>query len=107
LADDVHHDYFLREYFPKIIQTEYPHLVHNHLLKKELLSMLLANLVINVMGPLWVFEVVDTSLKRVNLFLNQLMRDGADKYLKELDLFDYDYQAIHKKLATLHDTMVQ
>lgn len=61
IVDQPFYDQFLINYFPEIIQDEFRIDILNHPLRKEIIATVLSNILINRVGPTFVYEISQVS----------------------------------------------
>jgi glutamate dehydrogenase len=85
--------YYL-EYFPKRFQTEYKDYLKHHPLKVEITATVLANLIINTMGPCFVGQMSEAfrvdSLEVVRAFVEVLEQTNFSEQLQAYKAFEHD-----------------
>ncbi|MGN6514721.1 MAG: NAD-glutamate dehydrogenase, partial [Rhizomicrobium sp.] len=61
LPDDPYFDSLLADYFPKAAANRFPEAVTQHRLRREIISTMLANRIVNIAGPVFVHRVKEIS----------------------------------------------
>lgn len=61
ILDKAFYKPWLQKYFPKIIQDRFVHAIKKHPLRREITATVLANEIINRVGPAFIYEVSQTS----------------------------------------------
>ena len=92
---------YYQQYFPKLFQTKYKDYLKHHPLKIEITATVLANLIINTMGPCFIEQMSEAfrvdALEVVRAFVEVLEQTGFEEQLKIYKFFD------HNKKKTLED----
>lgn len=102
---------FYLEYFPKHFQTEYRGYLKYHPLKVEITATVLANLIINTMGPCFAKQVseafqVDT-LEVVRAFVEVLEQTNFYEQLLQYKTLDHDQGKTLKALRNITQNIAQ
>jgi glutamate dehydrogenase len=99
------------EYFPKRFQTVYQDQLKFHPLKVEITATVLANLIINTMGPCFVGQMSEAfrvdSLEVVRAFVEVLEQTNFDKQLRAYKTFDHDKETTLTALRRLSRNLAQ
>jgi len=99
------------EYFPKRFQTEYKDYLKHHPLKMEITATVLANLVINTMGPCFVGQMSEAfrvdSLEVVRAFVEVLEQTNFSEQLQVYKAFDHDVETTLYALRRLTQNLAQ
>jgi glutamate dehydrogenase len=99
------------EYFPKRFQTEYKDYLKHHPLKVEITATVLANLVINTMGPCFVGQMSEAfrvdSLEVVRAFVEVLEQTSFHEQLQNYKIFNHDKEETLDALRRLTQNLAQ
>jgi NAD-specific glutamate dehydrogenase len=99
------------EYFPKRFQTEYKDYLKHHPLKVEITATVLANLVINTMGPCFVGQMSEAfrvdSLEVVRAFVEVLEQTSFHEQLQNYKTFNHDKEETLDALRRLTQNLAQ
>lgn len=99
------------QYFPKRFQTEYKNYLKSHPLKVEITATVLANLIINTMGPCFVGQMSEAfrvdPLEVVRAFVEVLEQTSFDEQLNAYKIFDHDKETTLKSLRRLTRSLSQ
>jgi glutamate dehydrogenase len=99
------------EYFPKRFQTEYKDYLKHHPLKMEITATVLANLIINTMGPCFVGQMSEAfrvdSLEVVRAFVEVLEQTNFSEQLQAYKAFDHDIETTLYALRRLTQNLAQ
>lgn len=102
--------YYLR-YFPKRFQTDYKDYLNFHPLKVEITATVLANLIINTMGPCFVGQMSEAfrvdSLEVVRAFVEVLEQTDFDEQIQAYKTFDHDKETTLNSLRRLTRNLAQ
>jgi glutamate dehydrogenase len=94
-------------YFPKLLQTEFKNNLFLHPLKAEILATLLANQIVNIMGPCWCIQIAiqyqKTPSEIALEFFKVLKQSGYDKKWETLSqaTFEIHPEQTYQKLLDL------
>lgn len=61
LVEDPQYSKYLLDYFPELLQTKFADSIVHHPLKKEIIATVLANTLINRVGPIFVYDLAGTA----------------------------------------------
>ncbi len=99
------------QYFPKRFQTEYKNHLKFHPLKVEITATILANLIINSMGPCFVGQMSEAfrvdSLEVVRAFIEVLEQTNFDEQLLAYKTFDHSKEETLIALRSLTRNLAQ
>ena len=99
------------QYFPERFQTEYKDYLKHHPLKVEITATVLANLIINTMGPCFVGQMSEAfrvdPLEVVRAFVEVLEQTSFDEQLRAYKTFDHDKETTLIALRRLTRNLAQ
>jgi glutamate dehydrogenase len=81
-------------YFPSVLQTKFKHEIEGHPLKREIIATLVANNLVNRMGPTFVNEMLDLANATIEevIYAYLIVRESFDLSAHWKDIERLDYQ---------------